>query len=388
MGIDESIFEQSENVQAIRVPKAKVGMFLKHPNFSEFIWTRRGQKSVHPDPVDQQNYRVVLLNDALPADLAQLEDTQMMKFAIKTSYTDFSTEEVLRVILKDFPDPPSSFETIGHIAHMNLRDEFLPHKELIGQVILDKNPHIRTVVTKVGTLSNEYRTFDMEIIACRDNDRSLIATVSERKLRFLVDYQKSYWNSRLATERERLLKAFLSTDVTNSRLIDMCCGVGALTCFAAKEGLEVFANDLNPSAIACARQNVAQNKIEAEVFNMDAREFVRKLVKDGKLTEPRINHVMINLPEIGIRFLDVFEGLFEDDSALNGNEFRIYCHSFSRENPPEDLRARIPLPLPPDYPIEAVHVRDVAPSKIMYSVEFTVPRGILIRRAKKPRLVE
>lgn len=29
---------------------------------------------------------------------------------------------------------PSSFETVGHIAHLNLREELLPHKHTIGQV--------------------------------------------------------------------------------------------------------------------------------------------------------------------------------------------------------------------------------------------------------------
>jgi tRNA G37 N-methylase Trm5 len=43
---------------------------------------------------------------------------------------------------------PSSFETVGHIAHLNLRDELLPYKHLVGQVLLDKNPNIQTVVNK------------------------------------------------------------------------------------------------------------------------------------------------------------------------------------------------------------------------------------------------
>ncbi len=53
---------------------------------------------------------------------------------------------------------------------MNLNDEALPHKFLIGRAILDKNrPRIRLVVNKIGNIENEFRTFPMEILAAEDN---------------------------------------------------------------------------------------------------------------------------------------------------------------------------------------------------------------------------
>jgi hypothetical protein len=52
-------------------------------------------------------------------------------------------------LLPEGVDIPGSFESIGHIAHLNLRDEHLPYKHIIGQVILDKNPAIKTVINKV-----------------------------------------------------------------------------------------------------------------------------------------------------------------------------------------------------------------------------------------------
>lgn len=50
-------------------------------------------------------------------------------------------------------------------AHVNLREEWLPYKAMIGQVILDKIPSIRTVVNKLSEIHAEYRYFDMEVIA-------------------------------------------------------------------------------------------------------------------------------------------------------------------------------------------------------------------------------
>ena len=48
---------------------------------------------------------------------------------------------------------------------MNLRDEHGPYKHLIGQVILDKNPNIRTVVNKLATIDEKFRFFHMELLA-------------------------------------------------------------------------------------------------------------------------------------------------------------------------------------------------------------------------------
>ena len=46
---------------------------------------------------------------------------------------------------------------MGNIAHLNLRDEYLPFKFIIGRVILDKNKSIQVCVNKIGTIQNEFR---------------------------------------------------------------------------------------------------------------------------------------------------------------------------------------------------------------------------------------
>ena len=46
-------------------------------------------------------------------------------------------DHILRELLPAEVEVPSSFETVGHIAHLNLREQHLPYKHVIGQVILD-----------------------------------------------------------------------------------------------------------------------------------------------------------------------------------------------------------------------------------------------------------
>ena len=68
---------------------------------------------------------------------------------------------LLQKLLPEGSEVPSSFETVGHIAHLNIRDELIPYKHLIGQVILDKNLNIRTVVNKVMRCGQDLRVYVM-----------------------------------------------------------------------------------------------------------------------------------------------------------------------------------------------------------------------------------
>jgi len=54
-----------------------------------------------------------------------------------------TVHETLKKILPPDLPIPSSFEQVGHIAHLNLREELLFYKRAIGQVILEKNGKIK-----------------------------------------------------------------------------------------------------------------------------------------------------------------------------------------------------------------------------------------------------
>ena len=58
---------------------------------------------------------------------------------------------------------------------------------MLMQVILDKNPSIKTVVNKVGNIENEYRVLPLEVVAGKD---TLEATIVQHKARFMLNYSE------------------------------------------------------------------------------------------------------------------------------------------------------------------------------------------------------
>ncbi|TYI42230.1 hypothetical protein ES332_A01G083600v1 [Gossypium tomentosum] len=205
--------------------------------------------------------------------------------------------KILETMLPEGMIIPSAFETVGHIAHLNLKDEHLTYKNVIAKVVLDKNkPKIQTVVNKIDVIQNDYRTMQLEVLA---GNHSLVTTVVENGLRFRVDLAKVYWNSRLATERLRLLCGFNRNDV----ICDVFSGVGPIAVSAAKIVKRVYANDLNPFAVEYLERNSVLNKLEKKikVFNMDGRRFINAMFSSEKAHS--ITHVVMNLPNDAAEFL-------------------------------------------------------------------------------------
>lgn len=44
--------------------------------------------------------------------------------------------QILETMLPEGMIIPSAFETVGHIAHLNLKDEHLPYKNVIAKVLI------------------------------------------------------------------------------------------------------------------------------------------------------------------------------------------------------------------------------------------------------------
>lgn len=253
----------------------------------------------------------------------------------------------------------------------------------LGQVLLDKNPPIRTVVNKTGSIDETFRTFHMELLA---GDDDMICTVGESGCSFKFDFSKVYWNSKLQTEHKRVIDLCKKDDI----VIDMFAGVGPFAIPAGKKGCHVFANDLNPFSYSALLDNSQTNKVAINTYNLEGRDFIHQ-VKDKVIeliqATPRVVlHIVMNLPAIAIEFLDCFKGFYDSiPQPTNLNEPMIHCYSFSKSSSPDfDVLERVQKVLGVQLESYNIHtVRDVSPNKMMMRISFSLPVSVLCTTGTK-----
>ncbi|KAF2498177.1 guanine-N(1)--methyltransferas-like protein [Lophium mytilinum] len=371
-------------------------------------------------------------------DLQQNGTVGVIPYDLHLNYDFWSHSEIMDAILPeeiDNHDPPTGFTLIGHVAHLNLRDHYLPWKYIIAKVLADKNPTVRTVINKIERVgeADPYRTFQYEVLHGPDD---MCVEVHEQGCVFKFDFAKVYWNSRLHTEHERLVTIFKEGEA----VADVMAGIGPFAVPAGKKKVFAWANDLNPEGYAALRETIKGNKTGDFVrpFNEDGAKFIktaaaellktqhsvtiktRKDIKTARsartkpdapkagathepqpsqtLTQPRFfNHFVMNLPASALSFLPAFVGIYAQPAfkALSSEErekipmplVHVYCFSSKSDDNVaqtaeicEEISTFLGTQITPETPETTVwDVRDVAPKKRMFCASFRLPREVAFR---------
>ncbi|KAJ6112146.1 tRNA (guanine(37)-N1)-methyltransferase [Penicillium sp. IBT 18751x] len=374
-------------------------------------------------------------------ELAEKGTVAIMPYNLELDYDSWTYAEIAASILpqnEEMPEVPQGFTQVGHVLHLNLRSHWLPYKHIIAQILMDKNPAIRTVINKtedVGSHS-QFRTFPFELLA-GDNDLNVIQHEQDCEFRF--DYSRVYWNSRLETEHRRLVEKFQPGQM----VCDVMAGVGPFAVPAGRKRIFVWGNDLNPHGYEVMQDAIQRNRVQDFVtpFNMDGREFIRYSAKalleaepvtvtiEGKkrrekrrkteekpeeekpspppqvYTRPSIvDHYVMNLPATAIEFLDAFQGLYTGKEALFAPHtsqllpmVHVYCFSGHSENEVDDhidvcqrISERIGYTITHEdrvggtgnatIELDIYNVRLVSPNKQMFCASFRLPAEVAFRK--------
>lgn len=398
-------------------------------------------KPLRNDPDQPQRKLLILQTSVKSSDpttwsgilqaLVKHDVVDVKPYELLLTYDDWTMREILDAILPEIPtnedqDLPSGFAQVGHVAHVNIRRQYLPFKTLIGQVLLDKSANIETVINKTLDVGSEsvYRTFPYEVLAGPDD---LEVTVSSCGCEFKFNFGKVYWNTRLETEHERIVAKFQE----GQAVCDVMAGVGPFAIPAGRKRVFVHANDLNPDCFTSLEWAITRSKVDKYVTShcLDGRRFIRSasqhllnsqrsakilqrkahvghLPQDEKLAmlkkinqdapllhePPTFDHYVMNLPGSAIEFLDAFQGIYAQHEALFASTQRslpmIHLYLFqakfeSEREEQEEICSRISARIgatidasDPANDLDLHYVRLVSPKKKMYCASFRLPASV------------
>jgi len=189
---------------------------------------------------------------------------------------------------------PRSYDIIGEIGIIELFEELAPFSSMIGEGIMEINPHLRLVLRKSGQVSGTFRTREYEAIAGEGDTETVH---EEFSCLFRLDVTKVYFNPRLSNERMRVARQIKESE----RVLDMFAGVGPYSILIAKtqHDSQIYSADINPEAFRYLKHNILLNRVADQVVPL--------LGDAGQLVETNLrrtaNRVIMNLPSESNKFL-------------------------------------------------------------------------------------
>ncbi len=203
----------------------------------------------------------------------------------------------------------TSFDTIGDIVILEIPDELLDKKQLIGDAAF-KFTKRKAIYMKKSAIKGTTRVRDLEFLSGTDDS---VTIHKEHGARLKLDVREVYFSPRLATERKRVMESVKNGE----NIIDMFCGIGPFPIVIARnKNVNITAVDINESAIKYLDENIRLNKLKGSIktYCGDVREVSESF-------KTKFDRIIMNLPGLAYTFLDVSFNLIEDGGIINYYEF-------------------------------------------------------------------
>jgi tRNA G37 N-methylase Trm5 len=158
---------------------------------------------------------------------------------------------------------PTRHEFVGDLILIKLEDHQRPFGNSIGKALLLQNARTRAVFEDKG-VTGTFRVRNLQLLAVREGESESTRTrIVEGGHHLWTDPSTVYYSSRLSHEREGTLDCAKKLSQELGRPISVCdpyAGVGpSLMPLVSESGLvgELFAGDLNPSAVEFLHENIS-----------------------------------------------------------------------------------------------------------------------------------
>ncbi len=184
-------------------------------------------------------------------------------------------KEALSKVLteKEMQEVKTAHDILGNIAIIEVPDSLKRKEKKIAKVLLNSNPKITTVLKKADQHSGVFRTQKMKHLA---GIKTKVCEYRENNIRLKFDVEKTYFSSRLSTERKRIMEQVKP----NEDVLVMFSGAAPYVCVISKntKAKTVTGIEINPDAHKYGMENLKLNKIHnAVLINADVKKASKKI---------------------------------------------------------------------------------------------------------------
>lgn len=186
----------------------------------------------------------------------------------------------------------------GFIRHVSIRESSFGEVMIIFTTTSSKEDGFLEEVQKLRANSTYWFVFDgkSDDAICGEVETVIGKThISEELLgtRFLIGPRTFFQSNKDVSERifSRI------RDEVKGRVLDVCCGVGAISLVCAQKAKEVLGVEINKESIELAEKNASLNGINNVKFTCaDADSFLRKML----IAEEHFDTVIVDPPRAGL----------------------------------------------------------------------------------------
>ena len=219
------------------------------------------------------------------------EEIELNKSKNEVNYKELIKSKLSKT---EFKELPSSYDIIGDIIIIEIKEELIKHEKVIGSALLKTHKNIKTILKKSGTHSGEFRTQQLKYVA---GENKKVTVYKENKVKIKLDVEKLYFSPRLSRERKRIYNLVKPDE----KILVMFSGSGVYPIVISKntQAKKIVAIEKNPIAHKYAIENLELNKTtNIELFLGDVNAIIPKLTE-------KFDRILMPLPKDAEDFLDL-----------------------------------------------------------------------------------